>query len=269
MSTSRAADKPNTPGHVAGVRTYELVCLAALAVLGLSLLQRGHGSWTMLPVGIGLIGIYLRLGPAPILLLVSLLFQAVDAWAHASWASRPGWVVRHQFDLSDLIQCGAVLAYAAAHYRLQGLARSLVPNDPRVKRPWNQAGERLPKRVVQAVEIGLFLAALPFWAVVAQLVWALLPDEYRELGLHPVVWKLIILIWAIGLGFFLAGGLLSYLGREQMSKDEANLFMQDVLWRELRREQRRANRWLAWARLRYQGRLARVPQNPERTQERS
>jgi hypothetical protein len=36
-----------------------------------------------------------------------------------------------------------------------------------------------------------------------------------------------------------------------MTAEEATLFLQDVLWKETRGEQRRLNRWSAWARLRH------------------
>jgi hypothetical protein len=44
--------------------------------------------------------------------------------------------------------------------------------------------------------------------------------------------------------------LLRYLALRRMTPPEAGLYLQDVLWRETRREQRRLNRWLAWAWLR-------------------
>jgi len=38
-----------------------------------------------------------------------------------------------------------------------------------------------------------------------------------------------------------------------MRPEEAALFLQDTLWRETSREQRRINRWIAWARRRQRG----------------
>jgi hypothetical protein len=81
------------------------------------------------------------------------------------------------------------------------------------------------------------------------------------LRLPPPAWRIIVLLWAVGVALLLASGLINYLSRETMTKDEAALILQDVLWREYRSEQRRANRWVAWARLRYQRRLARLPQS--------
>jgi len=46
----------------------------------------------------------------------------------------------------------------------------------------------------------------------------------------------------------LASSILNYLARRQMTRAEAELMLQDILWRETRREQRRIGRWLAWSR---------------------
>ena len=56
-----------------------------------------------------------------------------------------------------------------------------------------------------------------------------------------------------GLGLFVAVGVTRYWIWRRMTLAEATLFLQDVQWQETRGEQRRLNRWLAWARLR-QGR---------------
>jgi hypothetical protein len=66
---------------------------------------------------------------------------------------------------------------------------------------------------------------------------------------------LILVVWVLALGVFIVRGLLSYLGREQMTLDEATMILQDVWWKESRGEQRRMGRWLGWARLRYQRRV--------------
>ena len=46
-----------------------------------------------------------------------------------------------------------------------------------------------------------------------------------------------------------ASSVLGYLAWIRMSPAEATLYLQDVAWRETRREQTRINRWIAWAKL--------------------
>ena len=67
------------------------------------------------------------------------------------------------------------------------------------------------------------------------------PQEYWRLG--QVVWGLtglLLGLWAV----------IGYLGWRQQSADEASLFLRDTLWAETRREQRRIQRWTAWAKWR-------------------
>src|SRR5262249_31015476 len=120
--TTAPAKAELASGHLWAVRNYEVVCLVALLVLVMVLLQHGYGAWAFLPVGVGVLGVFARhrLGLAPLLLLFALLIEVVD---HA-WLRGP---MQPDF-LASLIQCAAVLAYVAGHYRLQGVRQTLVPS---------------------------------------------------------------------------------------------------------------------------------------------
>jgi hypothetical protein len=228
------------------VRQYELVCLASLGVLALALAPH-HGLWTLLPVLVGLQAIYLRLRGGSLLLLLALQFQLLDEWL-------VGWSPPRSWDLADIMQCAAVLGFVIAHNRLVGLTHSLLPGDPRSEKPDPS------RRVAVPREFPLLVVTVAIWAILAQFAWSALPHRGGELHLPPAVWRVIVLMWVIGLALILARGLLGYLRREHMSRDEAAMFFQDVLWTELRGEQRRPNRWLAWARLRYERRRKRFPE---------
>jgi hypothetical protein len=239
-------DTPVTPAETirkAMVRQYELVCLASLLVLALALAPR-HGLWTLLPVLVGLQAIYLRMRGGALLLLLALQFQLLDEWL-LGW-SPPRW-----WDVADVLQCAAVLGFVIAHNRLLGLTHSLLPADSRQQTPDPSRRSAVPR------ELPLVMAAAATWAILAQFAWFALPRTGGELHLPPAVWRMIVLIWVIGLAMILARGLMGYLRREHMTRDEAAMFFQDVLWTEFRGEQRRPNRWLAWARLRYHRRIDR------------
>lgn len=229
----------------AAVRNYELFALGALAILGLTLLQRGYGAWSLLPLATGGIGVFLRWALAPVILLLALWFQLFDHWI-------VGYGAYRNWDLSDLLQSAAVLGYVSAQFRLLGLTQSLIPPDPRVRQ---RVIDKPAQRVVPAPEITRLLIAVAGWTVAAVFFWTQLPDDWNDLGLPAALWRLILLLWLLAVGLYLAQGLFSYLGRERMTPEEATLFLQDQLWAELRGEQRRSARWLAWARLRYQRRL--------------
>ncbi|MBL8792693.1 MAG: hypothetical protein JNM56_02180 [Planctomycetia bacterium] len=246
---------PDSPERTA-VQNYETFCLAALLVLVVVLLYRGYGMWSLLPLCVGLLGIYSRLSLAPVMLLLSLILQMIfDHWL--------GGMPRDELlDTADLLQCAAVLGYISAQFRLQGLSRGVLPADPRaglLRRPTGVPLRGPSQRAVPARELLILLAVIAFWTGAAQLAWAWLPEDLNELGLAPVLWRLVVLLWTLGLAALLAATFLNYLARERMSPAEASLFLQDVWWKESRTEQRRANRWLAWARLRHWRRRESLP----------
>jgi hypothetical protein len=229
-------ERPNE----AALRNYEYFCLASLLVMLLVLIQRGSGLEALMPLLIGLGGIAGRWRVAPFLLLAAL---AVFLTGGFGW-----WRVLVEEDiLADLILAAAVLGYVAGQCRLTGLAGRLLPADPRLpKRP---AGSI--ERADLGLEIVLLVISLPAWAMVAQAAWEQLPSARNDhLAISPSGWRLIVLTWLLGLGGIVAAGMVAYLNRRYRTPAEAALFLQDVLWRETRGEQRRLYRWIAWRRLR-------------------
>ena len=95
----------------------------------------------------------------------------------------------------------------------------------------------------------LLLVSIPVWASLAGIGWELLLAEQPVLAFEPELWRGILLIWILGLGLLTASSVLGYLAWTRMSPAEATLFLQDVAWRETRRERTRINRWIAWAKL--------------------
>ena len=63
-------------------------------------------------------------------------------------------------------------------------------------------------------------------------------------------YQLLILGWILGTLVFAAHGVLGYVAHRAMAPRTARLYLQDVFWLELRRDQRRLHRWRVWARLR-------------------
>src|SRR5262249_42085242 len=164
---------------------------------------------------------------------------------------------RRTAPLSDWALCGACLAFIMAQYRLQGLVTFIFPPDPRSRtRPAaGQAPAAAPPRprragdLVTPAETGLFLLALPLWSALAQFSWGALVPNAHVLDVAPALDQLVLLAWLLGGGMLVTTGLLSYLEFRRLTTDQATLFLQDTLWHETRREQRRVARWLAWKRI--------------------
>jgi hypothetical protein len=241
--------------------TYTALCLAALGVILLALLQRGFGSWSLFPVLVGALGLIIRWRSAPQLLLLALAgFLAVHAMVRP--AGRVGFFRQPRYPVGDFVLCGAVLGYVAAHYRLQSLQDAILPPDPRRREPPSgKPGRflRLAPKVIQQRrserqaspwEAVRLVLALPAWAAAAQVCWWLMPDEWDYLDLPRWFGQALVLAWLLGLVLVIGASALSYLGWRGWRPEEAGLYLQDVLWQETRREQRRLNRWMAWGRLR-------------------
>jgi len=261
MSVTPPPNGPPTPGDA--VRAYELVCLLALVVMLAVLVGRGHGLWCVLPLLVGSSGIVWRWSTALPLTLVALSFVVLNLWRFRGLRAHG-----YDFDpLGDFLLCAAVLGYAIGQHRLQAAASQLVPEDPRSRRKAGARGDKTPpapRRLLDA-EIFLLVLALPACALLAGLAWEALPPNWSAVGLPlyyrrlivlvdlpPALWRLVVLVWLLGLALLLrwALGVALNWGRRGRTPEEAALYLQDVLWNETRREHRRLYRWLAWARLR-------------------
>jgi hypothetical protein len=150
--------------------------------------------------------------------------------------------------------CVAVLAYMAGHYRLHALWFHAVPSDPRQGRvPRRGGAEPSPLArsagLVTPAELAWFVTTVPVFALLAQAVLVLLGLPWGVAGLPPRWLRLLLLAWALVVGLFVAAHAFRYWRRRQMDRTTAGVMLQDVLWHETRREQRRLGRWLAWWKL--------------------
>lgn len=235
----------------AAERNYLFLALTALVILLLLLLRRGLGGWSLLPVLMGLAGVTLRWRAAPLLVLgfmAGLIYANEPVGLRRSIGTGP--------NVLDWVMAGAMLAYFAAHYRLQSLTLGIFPADRRrevLNPPANESavtGRARSAGMVAPAEIGWLVLTLPLYVALAQGYWLMMPTERVENRLPPQAWRGITLIWGLGLVLFGAAALLGYLGRRGQSAREARVYLQDVLWQETRREQRRLERWRQWLRTR-------------------
>jgi hypothetical protein len=259
------------------VRDYTLVCLVALLVMAVVLARWaawGEWWWTLVPVLVGSVALLGRwaTGPPLVLLSVAGLYLADLRWGH-SFGSLHLWA---SDETSDLLLAVALLAYTAGHYRLQALTVRAVPDDRRGPggarapvRHWFLPAPpgRSPERVRPGEVLGLLLS-LPVFAALAYLAWGWLiqtevfpmlslpraPVQDRTRNPDARVWEAVLVVWVFAGCLAAAGAVLGYLRWRRVSPEEAVGYLQDQLWRQTRREQRRANRWVAWGRLRRQRR---------------
>jgi hypothetical protein len=241
----------------ATVRNYFLVCMGAMLVLLLDLLRRGLGPWALLPVAVGVVGAAFRIRFAPLLTII--VIAATVLATEGEFGSSSFLPPTFNGSLPDWILSAAMLAFFTAHYRILGLTGPYFPTDES-KRAKASEGPSKPEAAEQLAsprgassitpsELSWFVLSLPVWAMLAQLLWKFIPIGANPYELPPAAWQGIVFAWTFGLGLFLVAGILGYVIWQQRTRQEARLVLQDAVWREICRDQRRISRELARARL--------------------
>jgi hypothetical protein len=222
-----------------GTFHYVLFCAGGMAAVLLAMLPYQFGGWALLPVAVGLLGAFTRLGPILFAVAVAL---GLNFPPHTPFGQRA--LLR----IPELIAAGGVLAYVIGHYRLQSIHLHAFAEGK--KEPGSdQPPRRRHPRWVTSAELGQALIALPTVAIVAQIMWALLMGMRPQFRWH-IIWPFIMTVWTLGVVIGVVGGAFAWRRRQQMTVEEATIFLQDQLWQDTRRDQRRVARWLAWSRAR-------------------
>ncbi len=273
MSSSPVAERPED-----GARHYTFLALTALGVASLALFLRSKDVTSVLPVVVGALALAFRWRSGVLLggLLMVVWLLAARRWAglHPAFVIqsisyqlrsffyidlptfryiRPTFIQdSDRIDWTDLLLVAAMLVYVPAHYRYLSLAARIFPGDSR-RRGRTAPDSRLEQRGTEQVagrEVLHLVFAQAIWLGLAWLCWQWLSRKRTDLDLDDGSWQAIVLIWLLGTMFLLASALVRYARQGRQRPEEAQLVLQDALWIETSREQRRVNRWLAWARRR-------------------
>jgi hypothetical protein len=243
-----------------GTNHYVALCAFFLAVIFLCQLRVGLLLPNAFAVMAGALALVYRLRLGPILLVILVagaqFSLQIGLGGDVGLGRREGAV-----QLTDAILCAAVLGYVVGHYRLQAIWYHILPTDVRQRSgparrvfPWIRrqtpiVEEKRPAGQITAGEIAWLAATLPVWAVLAQLAWLLVPQQWNVLGLRPRFLQILLVVWLLAVGFWVAGTLLDFWKHRRHDRATAQLYLQDLLWRDTRGEQRRVNRWLSWWKL--------------------
>ena len=249
----------DTPAPRVGLVHYQVLAAFCLAVVVLVQLQAGLLLTNLFGALIGALGIVLRLRLAPMLFVV---FVAI---AQLTLAHNDHFVyINRTMVLNDVLLCAAVLGYVSCHFRLQGFWHGILPTDSRLRTgaplrvfPWIRrkaplVAEKRNAHLITPRELAWLVATLPLWAVVAQLANKLIPWGWYLLGFPAPFVRILVVLWLLVVGFAVVGAVLSYWKHRDRDAAKAQLYLQDILWRDTRGEQRRLNRWLAWWKLKHQ-----------------
>jgi hypothetical protein len=246
---------PPTPiwklGRERGVQYYLAMTAGGMALVYFVLHHRGVSSLAaLLPLLVGIGGTAIGWSRTPVVYLIALAVVVSIPPNRYFMTDRGGSVW-----LSDVLLCSGVLAFVAGQYRLYALVRGVFP-PPRAETervgdlPRSAPAElRRDAASVAPGEVAMLVLLLPAWAVLAQFASVLLPRTLANPGLKPDAWRAVMLLWLLAITALVIASAFDYYHRRSMTPTEATLYLQDVLWQETRREQRRHDRWRAWARL--------------------
>lgn len=236
-------------------RHYQALCGLFLGAIFIAHLQQGVYVLTVLLCLVGSLGVISPGRIYPILMLAALtgtqLFHQLGSRRlGVPWSG--GWA---GLQVEDVFLCLSVLGYVAAHYRWQSVAHFILPLDRRRRERADDGASRVavvpqrrPAQQVDRKEISMLVVVLPVWAILGQIFWMWLrdPSDLQEMRLGPT--RLVLATWLLGMMSLLAITLLGAWRRRQDSPEIAAMVLQDIFWKETRREQRRISRWLAWKR---------------------
>jgi hypothetical protein len=224
-------------------QVYQVIGLASMVVLGAALFQYGCDRWSLVPVLVGTAGLAFRWRSAAPTCLVAVAFTLVAR----SWVGNR-FIVRQESTLIvDLALALALVVYALSHNRLLSLTVGVLPPDP--LRPKEKPPPR-PTDGVATTEVPLALLTALGAALAARFVWELTDLSRPAWEVETEYWRVGQIVWGLTVLFLALTAVIGYLGRRVHSSDEAALFLRDTLWAETRREQRRIQRWTAWAKWR-------------------
>jgi hypothetical protein len=78
-------------------------------------------------------------------------------------------------------------------------------------------------------------------------LWELADEVPAPWNIPPWSWRVGLVVWWLAAALVLTATALGHLAWRRQSPAEAGVYLRDVLWHETRREQRRIQRWRAWA----------------------
>lgn len=240
-----------------GARQYQALCGLFLGAIFLADLQQGVLMLSLLLFLVGSLGVISPGRLAPLLLLGGLAGTQLFKQFGSRRLGVPWIGDRGGIQADEVFLALAVLGYVLAHYRWQSLVHNVLPLDRRRReyaeewpaRSGKVVPERRPAEQVTRLEISLLVISLPVWALLGYLAWTWLRLPPDLQGWRPGPVRLILAAWAVAMAALLARVALAYWQRRQDAPAIAGMVLQDILWKETRREQRRINRWLAWKRI--------------------
>lgn len=250
MSASTNSPPTNSDKIPISARHYQVVCGLALAAIFLVQVQQATMAMAVTLVAnlfvvlVGTLGILYQLRLSPMFVLLALSLPHLVEQHQSNQMFNPDFR-SFRFEIADVLLCIAMLTYMIGHYRLLGLRFGVLPPDARQ----SAADQKRSAESLSAAELTGLIFPVPAFALLAQLAALGLKQQWTLVELTPRWKQFLLLSWTILLLLFLAAHAFRYWSRLQMNRFTAMLLLQDLLWQQTRREQRRIQRWWTWKNL--------------------
>jgi hypothetical protein len=204
---------------------------------------------------LALLGLWMILFPRPRMPLAFLVLTAVIQFsAHydlfQTFQFTPAFML---FEPTTVVLAAGMMIFLGSQYRLLALKWHVTPHDPRfaigktrdkLGRP--VAPQTRPEAAIGPDEIVRMIVNTAFCVLLGQWAWSWLSQDRSGMGFEPRFMQIAILIWFGIVGLFLGAGVAGYWRRAHSEPDLARLCLQEIDWREARREYGRIGRWIAW-----------------------
>jgi hypothetical protein len=231
---------------------YQVTATVGLGMTCLGLYWQGVD---FLNIFLGLVGGWMILFPRPRVPLVFLLFVCV-VQVHAHFEEFRSFRFTPSFQLFEpttVVLASGLLIFFCSQYRVLALKWHVTPYDPRFTRgkTRDESGrpsvpQTRPEAAIGPDEIVRLVVNTALCVIFGQLGWHWLSQTGSVAGLQPPFMQIAILIWFGITGLFVGAGIAGYWRRAHSEPDLAKLYLQEVDWREARREYARIGRWIAW-----------------------
>jgi len=217
-----------------------VIGFGAIALVSATLFQGGAERWALVPVLIGALGLLFHWRTAPLGLLASVAIgKVLPVWFFGDFGGgRRGSLA------ADLMLAAGIVAYLLAQYRLLSMTIGIFPSDGRNDRATRDPASVTPRELPGAL---LIVAAATLGAF---FLWEMTSLVRPRWGTTGASWRVAVLVWILSVGLIGLATAIGYWSWRRHSRDEAMLVLRDEFWRQTRGEQRRINRWRAWARRR-------------------
>ncbi|MDB5312266.1 MAG: hypothetical protein JWO38_6468 [Gemmataceae bacterium] len=250
-----------------GVRNYLFAGLAALAMVFVTLFQKGVDPvGGVLLVVVGGAGMVLRWPASPHFFLLILLWFLIFPFGLPPPDENPFELEDGRLRVADILLAASVVVFLASNYRLIGLTTQALPFEQRYPAK-SQKPIRRPPELIRPGEIARLLYLTAGVALAGQLVWLFVTSvelddagtiplrlvDVRQRfrrgpsdGMPPALNRFILVSGLVFFGTLLARLVFGYWRLRIMSPAEGGMLLQDAAWDETRREQMRVARWRAW-----------------------